>query len=167
VTSRRDRREAAYVEYVMSRQRYLRRIAYAICGDWHQAEDLLQTALTKLYVAWPRVHHDGREDAYVRQILVRTNIDSARRAWRREQPGLDGIDETMPDSTTVVADRSELFEALQRLPQMQRKVVLLRHWLDLSVEQTAAELGIGTGSVKSHTSRGIAALQAALANSRR
>jgi RNA polymerase sigma-70 factor (sigma-E family) len=163
VSSRRERREATYVEYVASRQGYLRRIAYALCGDWHQAEDLLQTALTKLYVAWPRVHRDGREDAYARQILVRTNIDAHRRNRDRERPGLDGIEAAAPDVTTAVTDRAELFEALQRLPQMQRKAVLLRHWLDLSVDDTAKELGIGTGTVKSHTSRGLAALQAALA----
>ncbi len=164
---RRDDREAAYVDYVVARQGYLRRIAYALSGDWDRAEDLLQSALVKLYVAWPRVHRDGREDAYARQILVRTNIDAHRRAWRREEAGLDGHDEAVPDPTTAVSERSELFEALQRLPEMQRKVVLLRHWLDLSVEQTAAELGIGTGTVKSHTSRGLAALQAALAGSGR
>jgi len=164
---RRDDREAAYVDYVVARQGYLRRIAYALSGDWDRADDLLQSALVKLYVAWPRVHRDGREDAYARQILVRTNIDAHRRAWRREQAGLDGYDESVPDPTTAVSERSELFDALQRLPEMQRKVVLFRHWLDLSVQQTAAELGIGTGTVKSHTSRGLAALQAALAGSGR
>jgi RNA polymerase sigma-70 factor (sigma-E family) len=166
VTSRRERREAAYVEYVASRQAHLRRIAYALCGDWDRAEDLLQTALTKLYVAWPRVHRDGREDAYARQILIRSNIDAHRRSRDRERPGLDGIDAADPDATTAVADRSELFAALQRLPQMQRKAVLMRHWLDLSVEETARELGIGTGTVKSHTSRALAALQEALTETR-
>lgn len=161
-TARRDRREAMYVEYVASRQVQLRRIAYALCGDWHRAEDLLQIALTKLYVAWSRVHRDGREDAYVRKILVRTNIDAHRRDSGREQPGLDGRDEVIPDASGTVDDRSELFEALQRLPQMQRKTGLLRYWLDLSVEQTATELGIGEGTVKSHSSRGLTALQAAL-----
>jgi DNA-directed RNA polymerase specialized sigma24 family protein len=52
---RSEGREQAYVEFVTARQTHLRRIAYSICGDWHQADDLLQTALTKLYVAWPRV----------------------------------------------------------------------------------------------------------------
>ena len=61
-----------------------------------------------------------------------------------------------------VEERSALFEALQRLPPMQRKAVLLRHWLGLSVAETAAELRISQGTVKSHTSRGIAALQATL-----
>ncbi|HSV41668.1 MAG TPA: sigma factor-like helix-turn-helix DNA-binding protein, partial [Nocardioidaceae bacterium] len=61
-----------------------------------------------------------------------------------------------------VEERSALFEALQALPLMQRKAVFLRHWLDLSVEQTAQELGISTGTVKSHTSRGLDSLQLAL-----
>ena len=55
-----------------------------------------------------------------------------------------------------------MFEAVQALPLMQRKVVLLRHWLGLSVEETAVELGISTGTVKSHTSRALDKLQAAL-----
>jgi DNA-directed RNA polymerase specialized sigma24 family protein len=59
-------RDAAYVEYVTARQAHLRRIAYAICGDWHRAEDLLQTALTKLCVSWPTMASVGSGDAYVR-----------------------------------------------------------------------------------------------------
>lgn len=151
-------REAEYVEFVTARQTHLRRIAYAVCGDWHQADDLLQIALTKLYVAWPRVRRDGREEAYVRQIIVRSNVDEHRRPWRREQPGLDGHD---PEARSglAVEDRDALFEALQELPVMQRKTVVLRHWLGLSVEETAAELGLATGTVKSHSSRGLAALQ--------
>jgi hypothetical protein len=51
---RRADRDAAFIEFVLARQTHLRRIAYAICGDWHQPDDLLQTALVKLYAAWPR-----------------------------------------------------------------------------------------------------------------
>jgi DNA-directed RNA polymerase specialized sigma24 family protein len=68
-------REETYVEFVTARQTHLRRIAYAICGDWHQADDVLQTALTKLYVAWPRVQRGATEEAYVRRIIVRATID--------------------------------------------------------------------------------------------
>ena len=161
---RRAEREAAYVDYVSSRQVHLRRIAYAICGDWHRADDLLQTALVKLYVAWPRLHRDGREEAYTRQIIVRANIDEHRRPWRREQSGLDRHD-PVARTELPVEDRSALFDALQALPVSQRKVVVLRHWLGLSVEETARELGISTGTVKSHSSRGIEKLQAALAPS--
>jgi len=81
-------RDAEYSEFVLTRQRQLRRMAFLICGDWHLAEDVLQTALIKLYAAWPRLHRDGREEAYVRQIIVRTNIDEHRRPRRREVLGL-------------------------------------------------------------------------------
>ena len=155
------RSEAEFVAFVAARRPHLRRIAYALCGDWHRAEDLVQTALAKLYVAWPRLHKVGAEEAYARQIIVRANIDESRRPWRRER-----TDAATPDlagaESTAVEDRSELVRALQRLSPMQRKVVVLRHWLDLSVEETARELDVSTGTVKSHTSRGLAALHAAL-----
>jgi RNA polymerase sigma-70 factor (sigma-E family) len=157
-----DPRDAAYVEYVAARQAHLRRIAYAVCGDWHRADDVLQTALTKLYLAWPRLRDDTSPDAYVRRIIVRTDIDEHRRPWRRERPGLEGHD--APARTELpVEDRSELFEALQVLPAMQRKTVLLRYWLGLSVQETARELDISEGTVKSHASRGLASLQRVLA----
>jgi RNA polymerase sigma-70 factor (sigma-E family) len=140
-------------------------VAYAVCGDWHRADDLLQTALVKLYVAWPRLHLDGREEAYTRQIIVRANIDESRRPWRRERSGLDGHD-PVARSGLPPEERSALFEALQDLPVMQRKVIVLRHWLGLSVEETAHELGIATDTVKSHSSRGIEKLKAMLAVSR-
>lgn len=159
--SRRSRDED-YAAFVAARQTHLRRIAYAICGDWHRADDLLQTALVKLYVAWPRLHLDGREEAYVRQIIVRANIDESRRPWRRERPGLEGFDQASR-AELPYEERSALFDALQALPPMQRKTVVLRHWLGLSVEHTATELGITTGTVKSHSSRGLEKLQAALA----
>ena len=154
----RESRDEEYAAFVAARQTHLRRIAYAVCGDWHQADDLLQTALVKLYVAWPRLHRDGREEAYARQIIVRANIDEHRRPWRREQPGLDGHDPTAREELPL-EERSAMFDALQSLPPMQRKTVLLRHWIGLSVEETAHELGISTGTVKSHTSRAREALR--------
>ena len=156
-------RDAEFTAYVAARQAHLRRVAYAVCGDWTRAEDLLQTALTKLYVAWPRLHRDGREDAYVRQIIVRANLDEVRRPWRRREAlGLGGVDAAAPDPPAV-EERSALLDALQALPEMQRKVVVLRHWLGLSVEETAADLRISPGTVKSHSHRGLAALQARMA----
>jgi RNA polymerase sigma-70 factor (sigma-E family) len=152
--------DAAFSDFVAARQTHLRRIAYALCGDWHRAEDLLQTALTKLYVAWPRIRHEGGEEAYVRQIMVRANIDESRRPWRRER-STDVLPERAEDPSQV-EERSALFDALQSLPEQQRKVVVLRHWLGLSVRETATELRISEGTVKSHSSRGLTALQAVL-----
>ena len=154
----RTERESAYVDYVTARRDHLRRVAYALCGDWHRADDLLQTALVKLYVAWPRVRRTGSEDAYVRRILVRAGIDESRRPWRRER-ATDELPEQPAPEATGVEERSALFEALQALPPQQRAAVVLRHWLGLSVAETAAELGISEGTVKSHTSRGLAALR--------
>lgn len=157
-----EERDAAYVEYVAARQAHLRRIAYAICGDWHRADDVLQTALTKLYVAWPRLRDNTSPDAYVRRIIVRADIDDRRRPWHRERAGLAGHDCAATPGVPV-EERSSLFEALQALPVMQRKTVVLRYWLGLSVQETARELGISEGTVKSHASRGLAGLRGVLA----
>ena len=156
-------RDSAYTEFVRARYTHLRRIAYATCGDWHRADDLVQTALVKLYVAWPRVRREGKEEAYARTIIVRANIDESRRPWRRERSGLEGPDRAAREPVPV-EERSALFDALQQLPLMQRKTVLLRHWLGLSVTETAAELRISEGTVKSHTSRALASLQSVLAS---
>lgn len=157
------RDDASYVEFVTARRTHLRRVAYALCGDWYQADDLVQIALTKLYVAWPRVHRDGREEAYARQILVRSNIDDSRRPVHREKPGLP--DDDRPGRELLpVEERTALFDALQELPEMQRKAVVLRHWLGLTIAETAAELQIGEGTVKSHTSRALEKLQEVLAD---
>lgn len=157
----RAEREAAYVEFATSRRDQLRRIAYGMCGDWHRADDLTQTALVKLYVAWPRVHRRGAEDAYTRKILLNAAIDASRRPSRRETP-TDDLPEhaTGPDSS--VEDRASLVAALQHLPAQQRATVLLRHWVGLSVAEAADELGISEGTVKSHSSRGLAALRTRL-----
>lgn len=158
---RRD--DASYVEFVTARRTHLRRVAYALCGDWHQADDLVQIALTKLYVAWGRVHRDGREEAYVRQILVRSNIDDSRRPARREKPGLPEDDRPGREALPV-EERTALFDALQELPEMQRKTVVLRHWLGLTIAETAVELRISEGTVKSHTSRALEKLHEVLAD---
>ncbi|MGZ4497704.1 MAG: SigE family RNA polymerase sigma factor [Nocardioides sp.] len=155
-------RDAAFTEFVAARRTHLRRIAYAVCGDWHRADDLVQAALVKLYVAWPRIRREGGEEAYARTIIVRANVDESRRPWRRERSGLDGRPEQAAREDLPVEERSALFDALQELPTMQRKVVVLRHWLGLSVTETARELGIGEGTVKSHSSRGLARLQGVL-----
>jgi RNA polymerase sigma-70 factor (sigma-E family) len=148
-----DARESAYVEFVTARQTHLRRIAYAICGDWDRADELLQAAFTKLYAAWPRVQRMGMEEAYVRRIIVRASVDEHRRPRRQE---ISGRNPAAGDHDP--AERSALFEALQALPVMQRKTVVLRHWLGFSVEETAEELGISTSGVKNHSSRALASL---------
>lgn len=157
--------DASYVEFVTARQDRLRRIAYAVCGDANRADDVLQEALVKLYLAWSRVRKEGGEEAYARRIIVRADLDDRRRPWRRRRVlTADGELARVPARAGLAAeDRSALFEALQVLPPMQRRTVVLRHWLGLSIDETAAELGISTGTVKSHSSRAVAALRDLLA----
>jgi len=157
--------DTSYVEFVTVRQDLLRRIAYAVCGDANRAEDVLQEALVKLYLAWSRVRKEGSEEAYARRIIVRADIDDRRRPWRRRRVLVaDGDLARVPARAGLPAeDRSALFDALQKLPPMQRRTVVLRHWLGLSIEETAAELGVSTGTVKSHSSRAVAALRGLLA----
>jgi len=153
---RRSQRDAEFEAYVAAARPRLRRLAYSLCGDWHAADDIVQTALAKLYVAWPRVVRASDSDAYVRRTVARTAIDESRRPWRRERSGIEGHDR--PADGADVPARHDLVAALQQLPEMQRKTVVLRHWLGLSVAETAHDLGIAEGTVKSHTSRALAAL---------
>lgn len=158
-------RDLAFTEFVHARQGHLRRVAYAACGDWHLADDLVQTALARLYVAWPRIQRAGAEEAYARRIILRARVDETRRPWRREQPGLDGVDRPVVDGSAGLDERDVIVRALQQLPAMQRRTVILRHWIGLSVDQTADELGISPGTVKSHNARAVARLRDLLGDS--
>ncbi|MCP2166124.1 SigE family RNA polymerase sigma factor [Goodfellowiella coeruleoviolacea] len=154
-------RDREFGEYVDARTAVLRRTAYLLCGDWHRAEDLVQTALAKIYVAWPRLRKDGNVDAYARKVLVRTAIDESRRAFRRRETVVAFVPEDAAVSAGVggVADSVDVRRALALLPPGQRAVIVLRYWEDMSVADTARALGCGEGTVKSQAAKGIAALR--------
>ncbi len=152
--------ENQLAEYVAARHSVLRRSAYLLCGDVHQADDLVQATLVKVVTARRRLPRIDSLDAYTRRTLHNTFISSRRRLWRREHPHAD-----LPDSAVAGPDVDlglAVRDALQLLPSRQRAVVVLRFWEDLSVQATADVLGIGEGTVKSHTSRALATLRAAL-----
>jgi RNA polymerase sigma-70 factor (sigma-E family) len=157
-----DDREAAFSAYVAGRAEAMRSTAYLLCGDWHLAEDIVQNAFIKLYAAWYRVVRHEVLDAYVRRIVVRAYLDERRRGWRREQ-----ATETLPDAAAAAAgdpeNRIVLLQALATVPPRQRAVLVLRFWEDLDIAATAHVLGCSTGTVKSQTNRGLAALRGALA----
>ncbi|WP_367130149.1 SigE family RNA polymerase sigma factor [Saccharothrix sp. HUAS TT1] len=158
----RDREFRAYFE---ARAAVVRRTAFLLCGDWHRAEDLAQTALAKVYVHWGRLDRDGRVDAYVRKVLVRAVIDDSR--WRGRRP--ETVVRTLPEvaaAATGVEEAMDVRQALAALPPRQRAAVVLRYWEDLPVAETAAALGCSEGTVKSQVSKGLDALRRALATRR-
>ncbi|MGH3464947.1 MAG: SigE family RNA polymerase sigma factor [Kribbellaceae bacterium] len=148
-------RDEAYTEFVRSTAGTLRRTAYLVCGDWHRADDAVQDALYKLYLAWPRVHRAGNIQAYARRAVVNSAIDTGRRPWRRETTAAVLPDREVPDRTTDHADRDELLDALAVLGPRQRACVVLRFYDGLSIEETAEVLDCAAGTVKSQTSRGL------------
>ncbi|MCT2585958.1 SigE family RNA polymerase sigma factor [Actinophytocola gossypii] len=157
-------RDTEFGEYLESRAVVMRRTAYLLCGgDWHRAEDLVQTTLTKIYVAWSRIRRDGSVDAYSRKIMVRAAIDESRRAWRRRESPVETLPET-PSAPHQVEESVDVRRALSQLPAGQRAVVVLRYWEDLSVAETAAALGKSEGTIKSQAAKGLASMRRMLSS---
>ncbi|BBH70323.1 RNA polymerase sigma24 factor [Actinoplanes sp. OR16] len=154
-----------YREYVSGRMDGWRRTAYLLCGDWHAADDLVSIALVRLYRHWGRVSAVEHPEAYVRQILVRTMLNERRRSWRREQPMVAVPDRPVTGGPESVADRQMFVALLGELPPRRRAVLVLRYFCDLSVEETAAQLGCSTGTVKSQTARALETLRTRLGGS--
>jgi RNA polymerase sigma-70 factor (sigma-E family) len=155
--------ETAFSEYVAARRPQLFRTACLLCGDPHRAEDVVQDALTRLYAAWDRVEKMGNVDGYVRRIIVNAHYSDRRRPWRREhasEPRDMPLEPGFP-----VEDADAIRAALRALPPGQRCVIVLRHIWNLTIEETAAELRISTGTVKSQSADAVAALRLTLAPS--
>ncbi|MGI5177545.1 SigE family RNA polymerase sigma factor [Dactylosporangium sp. CA-152071] len=141
----------------------LRRVAYLLCGDWHTADDVLSAALVRLLLHWPKVAAADNVEGYVRRVLVRTMLNERRRPWHREQP-LGVMPEPPPavggrTGSDAVDERVSLLALLDELPPRRRAVVVLRYCCDLSVEETARELGCSTGTVKSQAARALDTLR--------
>ncbi len=155
-------RDRAFAEYFAAKSDAMRGTAYLLCGDWQRAEDLVQTAFTKLYLAWNRVSRHEVLDGYTRRTLVRTFLDERRRGWFRREQVADTPPERVHTDPTSGEDRMVLLDALATVPPRQRAVLVLRYWEDLSVEETAGLLHCSTGTVKSQAARGLQTLRATL-----
>ncbi|HSE69983.1 MAG TPA: SigE family RNA polymerase sigma factor [Nocardioidaceae bacterium] len=155
---RRD--DEAFVEFAEASRSRLRRTAYLMCGDWERASDIVQEALIRVYVAWPRLERSGGLAAYARRTVVNVAIDMSRRRSSSELPGPvpDG-EGSGRDLAGSVSDRQALLGAMARLPQRQRACVVLRYFEDLPVGEVAALLGCSEGTVKSQTSRALTSLR--------
>lgn len=155
----RDRRESAYHELVVTRSASLFRTALLVVADHQLAQDLLQEALVKTYVAWPRLRDVGKAEAYTRRVVVTTAVSWRRRSSFHERPAEVLPEREVDDQSDDVVAGTDLWRHLQALPPRQRAAVALRYCQDLSEVQTAELMGCTVGSVKRHTSRGLAALR--------
>jgi RNA polymerase sigma-70 factor (sigma-E family) len=130
--------------------------AYLLCGDWHTAEDLVQTTLAKVFASWHRIRTRASAPAYARRTLVNTYFVDCRSRRRREVLSGDArglLGPAVEPSTLEL--RLELTQALATLPPKARAIVVLRYWEDMSIEQVAAHLGCSTGNVKSQSARSL------------
>ncbi|MFC7484737.1 SigE family RNA polymerase sigma factor [Luedemannella flava] len=152
----RDEQFAAFVAAVGP---YLLRVALLLAGNRGHAEDLVQTTFERTYRSWDRAQRaDAR--AYARKVLVNLRIDRWRGTRREVLTSPDALPEhTVAGHADAVDERNEVIRALAVLPLAQRRVVVLRHLLDLTESETARELGISVGSVKSHNARALARLR--------
>lgn len=139
-------------EFFAARGPAMRRTAYLIVHDWHLAEDMVQATFVRLYVAWPRIRPGGLE-AYARRTVVNACLSELRKRGREQ------LTDQAPDIAATEPERIDLTAALRRISPQQRAVVALRFLDDLSVAETAAALGVAEGTVKSQTSRALAALR--------
>jgi RNA polymerase sigma-70 factor (sigma-E family) len=154
-----DDRDEQFAAFVVGAGPYLLHTAELLCGDRSRAQDLVQATFERTYRSW-RKASDGDPFAYARRILVNLRIDGWRRTRREHLAApADLPDPTTPDHAAAVTARNAVVRALARLPVAQRRVVVLRHLLDLTEPQVARELGISVGTVKSHNARGLSRLR--------
>jgi RNA polymerase sigma-70 factor (sigma-E family) len=149
---------AQFDEFVSARMDRWRRSAYLLCQDWHSADDVVSVMVGKLYDHWGRASKADNVDAYAQRILTRTWLNEVRRPWRREFPSGEGLDSITHDASAAV-DRESLATLLRSLGPRQRAVIVLRYYLDHTVEETASILGISEGTVKSQSARALATLR--------
>jgi RNA polymerase sigma-70 factor (sigma-E family) len=148
-----------FVEFAEAMSPQLRRTAFLLCGDWHTAEDLTQTALEKVFVSWRSIRRQGAAHAYTHRTLVNSYL--AHKRLKRTNELLTGWFPERPAPALAPETRMLVHDALAALAPRARAVVVLRYWADLSVEQVAAVLGCSTGTVDSDNARALDELRAA------
>jgi RNA polymerase sigma-70 factor (sigma-E family) len=146
-------------EYVTARSRALLRTAYLLTGNAADAEDLVQAALAKTFLAWDRIEDRGAVDGYVRRAMVNTHISWWRRRRVEEYPTDEIPDQAVADHAVASDLQETLRRAIDRLPQRMRAAVVLRYYEDMTEAEVAEALGVSLGTVKSTVSRAVAKLR--------
>jgi RNA polymerase sigma-70 factor (sigma-E family) len=153
--------DAEFSDYMSARLSSLRRLALLLCQDWHRADDLVQAAMTKLYLHWGRAVRADNIDAYVRGVVVREFIAERRTSWSRRV----SLTDQPPEQPPLPRDQEgflDLQAAVAKLPPRQRAVLVLRFYCDLSIDQSAEVLGCTPGTVKSQAAKALGSLRGAL-----
>ena len=153
-----------FASYVADRRPALLRWAHAVAGDPHSAEDLLQDSLVRVLPRWDGLREGAAADAYLRRTMVRQHVSWHRQPWRRDEVASPAVPDAVdPGDVPTTAARADvagrLWDLVLELPAQQRAAVALRYYEQLSVAEAAAVLGCSSGTVKSNTSRGLAALR--------
>lgn len=151
--------DPGFREYVASRGKALLRTAYLLTGNVADAEDLVQSALAKTYLAWHRIEDRAALDGYVRRAMVNTHISWWRRRRLEEVPTDEVPDQAVADHTVASDLQESLRRAIDRLPQRMRAAVVLRFYEDMTESEVAEALGVSLGTVKSTVSRAVAKLR--------
>ncbi|WP_069773017.1 SigE family RNA polymerase sigma factor [Streptomyces sp. LUP30] len=163
---RKQARDTEFQAFVVGRWPRLMRTAFLLTGEQHAAEDLVQSTLERIYVAWRRVAAADQLEAYVRRVMINAHARKYRRKLREFLAPRDddsGLTHEVADPDDLIAradDRHALLKALAELPPRQREAVVLRYWEDLTETQTAEAMGCSVGAVKSNAAKGIAKLRA-------
>jgi RNA polymerase sigma-70 factor (sigma-E family) len=155
----------AFSEFVEARSTSLFRTAYLMVGDHQLAQDLLQEALVKTLIAWPRLHDRGNVEAYTRRIVVTTSISWRRRRSFHERPTGTLPERVDTDRVETVVTHDAVIAALLSVPPRQRVAIVLRYYQDLTEAQTADAMGCSVGAVKSQVAAGLKRLREVLGGS--
>lgn len=153
---------AAFAEYAEACSPTLFRTAFLMVGDHQLAQDLVQEALVKTLMAWPRLNDRENLHAYTRRIIVTTSISWRRRRSFHERP-LDALPERSgPDPAEAMVTHDAVVAALRTVPPRQRAAIVLRYYQDLTETQTAEAMGCSVGAVKSQVAAGLRRLRETL-----
>lgn len=148
-----------FESWLLAREPALQRLATLLTDDRHAAQDLVQTTLAKMYLAWPRLRDRDQVDAYARRVLLNEHRSAWRRPWRRREQVTDVVPDVPVETPEYDGRREVVWAHVRSLPPRQRAVVVLRYFEQLSEAEIAEVLGIAPGTVKSQASRALAALR--------
>ena len=156
-----ESRREDFRAFVAGRSVALLRTAYLMTGNRADAEDLLQTALAKTYLAWDRINDRDHPEHYVRRVMANARTSRWRRSRGHEEYAVESVPETAGRDDFADLDLHDaLWRAMRALPTKQRAVLVLRYYEQLSEAEIAEVLGCSAGTVKSQASRALVKLRA-------